>query len=168
MSEERMKYGDEITPEEVERDRADVDRLREAFNTGPPEITRLKAEKERAERWADDWRKEYYALKDDNEELLLQLKDKTKWYHDLKTRIAELEGAIEAQRVAMKALNKHHRDRYMKLDKLIHNSAWHVQQLSDRDRYRDALEASVAIGHNPDCMFCGFKDKRATEALKEE
>lgn len=37
----------------------------------------------------------------------------------------------------------------------------------DRDRYRDALWASVAIGHNPDCMFCGFKDKRATEALKE-
>lgn len=37
----------------------------------------------------------------------------------------------------------------------------------DRDRYRSALEESVNMGHNDDCLFCGFKDRIATEALGE-
>jgi len=32
---------------------------------------------------------------------------------------------------------------------------------------KTTLESLIALGHNDDCMFCGFKDKIAKKAIKE-
>lgn len=38
-----------------------------------------------------------------------------------------------------------------------------------RDRLKEAIEKSFyRVGHDDDCLFCGFKDKIAREALAEE
>jgi len=33
------------------------------------------------------------------------------------------------------------------------------------ERYCNALKNTIALGHNDDCFFCGFKDKAANEAI---
>lgn len=38
---------------------------------------------------------------------------------------------------------------------------------SEAEMLREALEKIVAIGHNDDCLFCGFKDKQAIAALAD-
>jgi len=36
---------------------------------------------------------------------------------------------------------------------------------AERDRLRIRLKAIYGIGHNNDCLLCGFKDKFALQAL---
>ena len=38
----------------------------------------------------------------------------------------------------------------------------------EADRFRATLERVQSVGHNLDCLFCGFKDKEVIKALKGE
>ena len=38
----------------------------------------------------------------------------------------------------------------------------------EADRLRASLERVQSVGHNLDCLFCGFKDKEVLKALKGE
>lgn len=42
-----------------------------------------------------------------------------------------------------------------------------IRRKKERDRYRRELEKVYAVGHNDDCIFCGFKDKTVNEALQK-
>jgi hypothetical protein len=42
-----------------------------------------------------------------------------------------------------------------------------VRRDAERERYKKALEEAYGVGHNNECMFCGLKDKRIKQALKE-
>lgn len=40
-----------------------------------------------------------------------------------------------------------------------------IDAMNERDEARKAMLAAVVLGHDNDCLFCGFKDKKLLEAL---
>lgn len=43
----------------------------------------------------------------------------------------------------------------------------HVEQEKEIARLREALQAVYDLGHNDDCILCGFKDRKVLDALKK-
>lgn len=49
--------------------------------------------------------------------------------------------------------------------RIKHSRQMAVDKMNERDAALTALRQVVRVGHSDDCLFCGFKDKKACEAL---